>query len=353
MKILIDIGHPKHVHFFRNMYRLFKEKGHEILITCRDKDVNMDLLEKYNIPYISRGKGSNSIVGKILYMLVIDVWLLFVALRFRPDIMLGFSSIYPSHVSMFIKAPYYCITDTEHTMENKLFAPFSKYVITPKCFRGSFGKKHVTFDSYLELAYLHPKYFQPDKTVLKKLNVDEGEIFSIVRFVSWNASHDIGHTGISMENKIKVVDALLKYGKVFISSEDVLPDDLVINKFPLHPVFLHDVMYYASLLYGESATMASEAAIMGVPAIFHNNVGCGYTFELEKDYGHVYNYTESEEDQRRGIERANMILSDPKSKELALKAAERIIHDKISTTDYLINFIEKRFFKSNKDDKIS
>ncbi len=342
MKIMIDIGHPKHVHFFRNLHKILRQKGHQILITCRDKDVNMDLLEKYDIPYISRGKGSNTIVGKIIYMIIIDIWYFFVALKFRPDIMLGFSSIYPSHISLFLRTPYYCITDTEHSMENKLFAPFSKYVITPKCYMGSFGKKHITFDSYLELAYLHPNYFQPDKAILEKLDIKEGEVFSIVRFVSWNASHDIGHTGISFENKIKVVDALLQYGKVLISAEGELPPELEEYRFPLHPVYLLDLLYYSSLLYGESATMATEAAVLGVPAIFHDDVGRGYTFELEKEYGHVYNFTESEEDQKRGIEKAKMILSDPKSKDLATKAAEKIVRDKVSTTDFLIEFIEKQ-----------
>ena len=35
MNLLIDIGHPAHVHLFRNFYREMREKGHNVLVTAR------------------------------------------------------------------------------------------------------------------------------------------------------------------------------------------------------------------------------------------------------------------------------------------------------------------------------
>lgn len=350
MKILIDIGHPAHVHYFRNLYKILTNKGDKVLVVSREKDVAINLLKEFGIPFINRGRGSNSTLGKLLYMIRADLWLLAKAMMFKPDLMLSFSTIYPAHVSFILRIPYLGITDTEHSVEQqRLFVPFSKYILTPTCFRRDFGKKHFRFNSYMELSYLHPKYFTPDNTVLKDLNITDGEKYSIIRFVSWNASHDRGHLGISYKNKIRIVNELSEYGKVFISSEEKLPNDLNKHIFPLDASKLHHAMYYANLVYGESATMASEAAILGTPAIFHDDDGRGYTFEQEEIYGHVHNFTESEEDQELGIKKAVEIISDSSYKEEARKCSLRILNDKISTTDFLVEFINDNFMiESNK-----
>jgi len=38
MRILIDILHPAHVHFFRNFYEVMTDRGHELCIKARDKE---------------------------------------------------------------------------------------------------------------------------------------------------------------------------------------------------------------------------------------------------------------------------------------------------------------------------
>ena len=46
MRILIDIGHPAHVHMFRNFAHIMESKGNEVIFTLRDKDCEIYLLEK-------------------------------------------------------------------------------------------------------------------------------------------------------------------------------------------------------------------------------------------------------------------------------------------------------------------
>ena len=41
--------------------------------------------------------------------------------------------------------------------------------------------------------------------VTDELGVTKDEKYVIIRFVAWNASHDLGHKGISIENKINAV----------------------------------------------------------------------------------------------------------------------------------------------------
>ena len=47
MKILIDIGHPGHVHFFKHAVWELQKRGHEVFFSAREKDVTLLLLEHY------------------------------------------------------------------------------------------------------------------------------------------------------------------------------------------------------------------------------------------------------------------------------------------------------------------
>ena len=49
-------------------------------------------------------------------------------------------------------------------------------------------------------------------------------------------------------------------------------------------------MMKCRMVIGESATMASEAACLGIPAIFISNTGRGYTTEQDKKYGLIKHY---------------------------------------------------------------
>ena len=49
MKILVDVVHPAHVHFFRHALERWREKGDEVLVTARRKDVTLDLLGQMGI----------------------------------------------------------------------------------------------------------------------------------------------------------------------------------------------------------------------------------------------------------------------------------------------------------------
>ena len=70
---------------------------------------------------------------------------------------------------------------------------------------------------------------------------------------------------------------------IYITSERPLEPELEPYRIRINPIYMHDVMAFASLYIGDSQTMAMEAAIMGVPAIrFNDFVGkIGVMAELE------------------------------------------------------------------------
>jgi hypothetical protein len=279
-------------------------------------------------------------IGKLWGIVKYDFLLALVALKFKPDLFLSMGSIYNSHVSFLFGKPNILLQDTENAvMQHKLSYPFANLILTPKCYKTNIGPKQFKYDGYHELAYLHPNKFTPDIGVLQELGLKKGEKFTIMRFVAWNANHDLNHSGLSNENKIKAVKECEKFGKVFITSEGKLPNDISANQIKISIDRIHHVMAYASLLFGESATMASESAMLGVPAIFIDNDGRGYTDEMEKEFGLVFNFTESEIDQGRSISKATEILNGA-SDIIWSKRKEEMLKARIDVTDFLVWVIE-------------
>ena len=95
-----------------------------------------------------------------------------------------------------------------------------------------------------------------------ELGVRPGERFFIVRFVDMVASHDSGEDGLPAGAKRAVVNRLRARGRVFLSHEGILPDDMAALRFPLPPDPLHDALAFCDLLVGDSQTMAAEAAVL-------------------------------------------------------------------------------------------
>ncbi len=242
-----------------------KKKGHKILFTCREKEFEKQLLSQYGFNYISFGKKPSSTMGKLLGLFKFDAREFVSGLKFKPDIFLSHGSYTAAHAAFLLRKPHISLEDTFNFEQVYLYKPFTKAILTSDYEHPLKSGKIIKYSGYHELAYLHPKRFSPDVGISKDLGIKEGEKYIIMRFVSWKASHDLGHKGISVENKIFAVKEFSKYGKVFISSESELPEELKPHKLNILPHCIHDALAFASLFFGESATMAVEAAMLAVP----------------------------------------------------------------------------------------
>lgn len=342
MRVLIDIGHPAHVHLFKNFAHEMQRKGHHILFTCREKEFEIHLLEENNFKYIPFGKKYRSVLGKLWGMVEFDIKEFIICLKFKPDILLSHGSIYAAHAAWMTKKPHISFEDTFNFEQIRLYLPFTKVVLTGNYKHPLQSKKVIPYAGYHELAYLHPNRFCADTSVLQELGVLPEEKYVILRFVSWDASHDIGHKGISYDNKLKAVKAFSNYAKVFISSEAELSEELKSYQMPILPERMHHAIAFASLLWGESSTMSEEAAMLGVPSLFHNDKGTYYTTHLEEDYDLLFNYTESIVDQEKAIAKGVELLRRDKTdlQNEWLKKRDKMLQDKIDVTAFLVWFVE-------------
>jgi uncharacterized protein len=161
-----------------------------------------------------------------------------------------------------------------------------------------------------------------------------------VRFVSWQAVHDRRERGLTAGQKRHLVEVLQRYGRVLVSSEAPLPPDLGALEIhgPVHEI--HHLMAYAQTVVGESATMSSEAAVLGVPAVFIATTGRGYTDDEEKRYGLVRHFVE--EDYERALATIEeMFANSPR--EFGQAARGRLLDEKIDVTQWMIDYFESTF----------
>lgn len=336
MKILIDINHPAHVHLFKYLAWELIEKGHNILFTTRNKDVAIDLLNKYNFNYTSFGNHFKSLRGKMWGFVKFDLKMLQASLKFKPDLILTMGGMYASHIAFLLRIPHIALDDTEQAKEHHMmYVPFTKVCLNPSFFSKDFGYKQIRYNGFHELAYLHPNYFKPDAKILRELKLNAGERYVVVRFVSWDASHDLGHSGMTLELKKLIVNELSKHARVIISSEDELPIEFKDYQYKLAPDKMLDVLAFASLFVGEGSTMASESACLGTPAIYVNSQQVDLCTELEK-YGLVYNFKDS----HGVIEKALELIQNKSIKEDVGTNKNQLLRDKIDVTGFLIWFVE-------------
>lgn len=337
MKIIVDIGHPAHVHFYKNFIRRMEERGHELVVTARDKDVALPLLKAFDIEYEVVGKIGKGKFDLAREWVERDRKVYSIAKRFHPSILTGVHNPCVAHIARLTKAKSIIFTDTEHAkMANWVTFPFADVICTPSCFKKDLGKKQVRYNGYHELAYLHPNYFKPDPSVLDELGLKKDDKFVIVRFVAWQASHDIGQRGFGKTTKLRLVTELEKYATVFITSESPLPEEFKNHRLTIPPERIHDLLYYATMYIGEGATMASECATLGVPAIYTNPLRLGYLDEQEEGYGLIYNLQDAE----KVVQKATQLFQQQDLKQEWARKRKRLLKDKIDVTQFMMNFIE-------------
>ena len=292
MRILFDLCHPAHVHFFKNPITQLQRQGHQILVTSRVKEIAIELVEQLGVEHhcISAHQGKG-LIGMMGEMVVRDYRLYRHIRRFKPDVVTAIGGTFAAHAGWLSRTASVIFYDTENaSLQNAITYPLASLVAVPECYEGWLPKgRHLRYRGYHELSYLHPNHFKTDRDrAIANGLASEGDTF-FLRLVSWQANHDIGEKGWSPQLLQRMIDRLSPLGKILISSESPLPERFSDYRYQGKVTEVHQVMAYCRMVIGESATMASEAAVMGVPAIYIAHTGRGYTSDQEKKYGLVSN----------------------------------------------------------------
>lgn len=270
MRYIFELNHPKHYYQFKYVMQALEKDGHKILVLARDKDVLLKVLEEEGVPYEVFGRHSRSMAGKILGTFNLLRNYKHIAKRFNPDVIVSKASFYGCFTAKRLGRKSVIFPDSEVvTVTNKYVVPLCTKVVTPENFTLNYGRKHIRVRGVFENCYLAPSVFTPDPTIVEKYNLSKP--YAIFRFVGWFANHDVRNSGFTLEEKIKMVKAVEPYMTVYISSEKELPSELAEYKLLTPASQIHNVLAFADLYLGDSQTMATEAALLGTPAIRSNS----------------------------------------------------------------------------------
>lgn len=333
-RILFDIGHPAHVHLFRNLLFYLKKNGHQVVVVSRDKDLTNRLLRFYGIPARTLSRARKKPLGMLLELLARDLKVFGLHLKFRFDAAFG-TSVSIAHLSAVTRVKSYVFEEDDDDIV-PFFAwityPFATGIIMPRGLRFKrWEKKRIFHSSLHELAYLHPRHFTPREDVPKKYGLVPGE-YIIIRSSALEAHHDVNIEGLREE----VWDGIWKV----IGNRRVIFSREGAEGREIEPWDMHHVLAFARMLITDSQTMTGEAAVLGVPSVRCNSFVGRITVmqELENKYGLTFGFRPGEEEAM--IERIRMLLNQKNLREEWGRRRQRLLSDKEDFAGWLVCFFE-------------
>jgi uncharacterized protein len=337
----IFINTPAQAHFYKNIAKVLQEEGNEVYLLARDYGETKNVLDDLHIEYHLYSKAPDSKSGKIL-SLPPAVFNAFNYLRKKNvNLITGFG-VYDAFTAKLLRVPAIIFNDSEpaingnsYSIQFKLFLPLVDAIVTPTSFRQDLGEKHIKINSFKELAYLHPKYYEPNSDIFKLLGLENSDEYVLLRFNAFDAVHDLNIKGFSNIDKLALVEKLEKYARVFISSEAKLPRELEPYLIKIPKSRIHDAISFAKLFVTDTQTMTTEAALLGTPTIrcntFVGNNDMGNFVDLEKNYHLIYNFS----DPYRAIDKAVELIQINELKNQYKEGRKRLLEEKIDIVKFM------------------
>ena len=355
MKILFQLGHPAHFHLYKHTMLRLKNDGHQVFVLIKKKDILEDLLKESGMPYVNilpSGK-------KNAFYLMIRLWRVFwFTLRNHIDILIG-STPEVAQVGWLLRRYSMVMAEDDAAIVPqfiKAVKPFVDQYLSPiTCDNGPLEPSTIHYHGFHKLAYLHPNVFTPDFHVVDKYFPHQKTYF-LLRFAQLNAYHDINAHAKGITNQIakQLVDMLIPFGDVYITSERPMSAELEPYRLKINPLDIHHVMAFAKIYIGDSQSMAVEAAMLGTPSLRFNDFAgkIGVLEELEHKY-HLTCAIPSTEPQAL-FKKINEWLSTPNLTDLFQERRNIMIADKIDVSAFFTWFIEnypesKKIMKENPD----
>jgi hypothetical protein len=341
MRILLDVTHPADVHFFARPLANWRREGHDVAVVARDKDIALALLERLGIAFEAVGRAGRGVLGLARELVVRQARLARLMRARPPDVVAGFGGTFVVHPAWLLGVRRVVFTDTENArVSNGITLPFASLVCTPRCYPRRRRARELRFQGYKELSYLHPRHFTPDPAAPAAAGLERGEPFVFVRLVSWHSGHDLFDHGLT--DARAAVRRLQRHARVVLSAEGALPDDLEPLRFrgPLERV--HHVLARARLYFGESPTMAAEAAMLGVPAVVVSTSRRSYIDELGARYGLVAHFDHRTRGQREALAHAEALLRDEGSAALWQERRARMLDEQEDVAEFVTDVVVGR-----------
>lgn len=345
MTVLVYLGHPAHFHLFKETIKNLQSKSHKVVIVIKSKDVLEKLLIDSHLPYINIAPKLKKNGKVALYVSLIKriTTLTKIILKYKPTKLAG-SAAELALLGKLFRIPSYVFFEDDFEVVPKfakIAGPLATYLVCPNCCSAwKWNDKKIGYNSYHELAYLHPNHFTPDSSKVNTI-FDLTKKNFILRFAQLTAYHDVGKSGINTAIAQRLIDILLPHGNVYITSERPLEPQFEKYRIKISPLDIHHALYFADMYIGDSQTMTAEAAVLGTPAIrFNDFVGeLAYLEELERAYQLTYGIKTTEPEKL--ISKVKELVETPDLKTEWHVRRQKMLTKSIDFSEFMTTLLEK------------
>ncbi len=304
-----------------------EEKGYSYRVMARNKECLHELLRAEGISFISRGKGSHFLLGKYFYAAYILLLSFIQLIIYRPVLTLSLSSPYLITVSRFLHIPTLTYDDTDYNPRLLPHIRKADYIFSPVNYPHTFHENHFHIHTYKELAYLTPPKSGEE-------NLGDAVFFRTTRTDSVHHSSD---RKIDPAKILKEINLISADHTSYLSSETGKVEGISTGVLFPDKVNIHRDLKNCQVFWGNSATMAVEAVILGLPSIFIGDEKFAYLRELE-DSGLLYCFRPDQIES--SFKKLSELLQDPYCAKRLDAARIRLFEKKINIIGLIIWFIE-------------
>jgi hypothetical protein len=190
----------------------------------------------------------------------------------------------------------------------------------------------------MKLSYLHPSVFQPDRS---QILPGPTESYFLIRLSGLEAHHDFGVKGVGEALLDRIIELLKDKGKIYITSEKLLPERYQKYQLKIAPSAIHHFLYFAKMLICDSQSMSVEASVLGTPNIrvssFKGKISV--LEELEEKYGLTYGFLPGENEAI--ISKISELLKQDLLNETQFHSSPlKMLSEKIDVASFMVWFIE-------------
>ncbi len=279
MKVWVEALTPKQVVLFSYLQA---ELPGEVFLTTRDYDLNVELARRlWRKFYVVGRHGGRSLAGKLGQSIGRLRRLAQIALSEAPDVHLTFVSPDSSRVAFGLRIPVVAATDSPHSdAVNRLTLPLSKLVVAPSFIARELsayaGLTTITaFEGVFELARVFrgegPRERYVEELGLEPLN------YAVVR-LGEEKSYYYPSRRAAFETPLRLAAHLLRSTSLNLLVYPRYPDQARAArralapwagrvKFLEKPTDFLSLEFYAVFVITGGGTMATEAALLGTPAV--------------------------------------------------------------------------------------